>query len=141
MTGAGDDGDAELEAALKAFGERLRASRERVPLTQLQVAELVDANVSTVSRWERGEAYPQGAQLVRLSQVLGESLDHLMLGSDARTPTVMPKAFVEFLGTKLGRIAQEQGLVLTLLSVRPMGTPTVRFYTAIVAGLLSGSDE
>lgn len=127
---------------LKAFGERLRTSRKRLGLTQGQLAELIPTDSGTVSRWERGEGYPQTQQLVRLSQVLGESIDYLVLGpSDSRTPVVMPEAFIAFLQTELGRIAQQRGYVPTLLTVRTSGVPTIRFYSAIVAGLLTGTDE
>lgn len=44
-----------------AFARELAALRQRAGLTQAQVAALLDADVSTVSRWERGERVPAAA--------------------------------------------------------------------------------
>jgi transcriptional regulator with XRE-family HTH domain len=123
------------------FGARVRAARVRLGMHQRQVAQLVGTDGGSISRWERGAAYPQTHQLVKLALALGESLDHLVLGvqSDAGDVT-MPRAFLEFLKTDLGRIAQERNYVHTLLSVRTTREPSVRFYQAIVAGLMLGDD-
>lgn len=125
---------------LAGFGERVRAARERLGMGQVALADQVGTDAGSVSRWERGKGFPQTLQLARLAQVLGESLDHLVLGGAGKAPAVMPRAFLEFLGTEYGRIAQERRYLHTLLSVRTTREPTVKFYQAIVAGLLLGDD-
>jgi len=130
------------DSALGGFGERLRAARERLEMNQPALAELVGTDAGTVSRWERGRGYPQAQQLARLATALGESLDYLVLGAAGnRGPQVMPPAFLEFLKTEHGRIAQQRAYIATLLSVRTGGEPTVRFYQAITAGLMLGDDD
>jgi len=133
------DGD---DASLGGFGERVRTARERLAMGQADVAAAVGTDAGTVSRWERGRGYPQAQQLARLSVVLAESLDWLVLGAASdRAPAVMPAAFLAFLRTDLGRIAQARAYLPTLLSVRPAREATVGFYKAIVAGLLQADDD
>lgn len=108
---------------------------------QRALADALETDVGTISRWERGQGYPQAQQLARLATVLGESLDYLVLGAATdRAPMVMPAAFRAFLKTELGRIAQRREYLPTLLSLRPEREPTVRFYQAIVAALMQEDD-
>lgn len=109
---------------------------------QREVAKLVGTDGGTISRWERGQGYPHTQQLVALALALGESLDHLVLGAPSgKTEVTMPQAFIEFLKTQHGRIAQERQYIPTLLSVRTTREPTVQFYQAITAGLMLGDDS
>lgn len=131
------------EEDLVRFGERARAARTRLGLSQEQVGVLVETDAGTVSRWERGRGYPQAQQLARLAQALGESIDHLVLGTPAdQGPVEWPRALIDFLQTRSGELAQERRLVPILLSVRlPSGEPTVAFYRALVAALITAEDE
>ena len=61
-----------------SLGERLRQHRLRKGLTQLQVAEYVRANKMDVSRWERGERYPNFKYIKRLAEVLGCPVDDIV---------------------------------------------------------------
>jgi transcriptional regulator with XRE-family HTH domain len=127
---------------LGGFGERLRTARERLEMGQSALADAVRTDVGTVSRWERGRAYPHAQQLARLALALGESLDYLVLGvTPERAPTVMPPAFLEFLRTEHGRIAQRRAYLHTLLSVHLLREPTVAFYQAFTAGLMMDDDD
>jgi transcriptional regulator with XRE-family HTH domain len=130
------------EGDLAGFGERVRVARERLRMKQEQLAELVATDAGSVSRWERGKGYPQAPQLAKLAAALGESLDYLVLGAPSKAPQPMPQAFLDFLQTRWGRVAQEHALVPTLLSVRlPPGEPTVAFYRALIAALVIALDE
>lgn len=133
------------EEDLAGFGERVRVARERLKMKQEQLADLVGTDAGSVSRWERGRGYPQAPQLARLSHALGESIDYLVLGAPSQKgPAPMPPAFVDFLQTRSGRIAQERELVHTLLSVRlpPGGSEiSVAFYRALLAALITAAGE
>jgi transcriptional regulator with XRE-family HTH domain len=120
---------------LDGFGERLRLARERLELRQDQLAALVGTDAGSISRWERGKGHPQTQQLAKLVTALGESLDYLVLGVDGKGPRQMSPAFMEFLQTEYGRMAQERHYLPTLLSVRTLGEPTVKFYQALTASL------
>lgn len=134
------------EEDLAGFGERVRTARLRIGLTQEQLGDLCGTDGGTVSRWELGKGYPQAPQLARLAHALGESIDHLVLGAPSeKAPAPMPAAFIEFLQTRSGRLAQQHSLVHTLLSVRlPPGAEreaTVAFYRALLTALLTALEE
>ena len=61
------------------FGDRLKRRREEKGLTQENVAEFFGEDFSrqSVSRWERGETYPEAEKLWVLSIELGMSLDEM----------------------------------------------------------------
>ena len=129
-------------AELRGFGERVRVARERLNLKQDELAAALGTDAGTVSRWERGKGYPQTVQLARLATALGESLDHLVLGgTSSKGPVEMPHAFVEFLQTKYGRIAQERRYIPMLLAViraKPVKSTEAdtRFYKNLVKTLM-----
>ena len=134
--GSGHDDD-----DLAGFGERVRAARLRIGLEQRELGALCETDGGTISRWELGKGYPQAKQLVKLANALGESLDYLVLGVPDKGPVQMPPAFVEFLKTSSGRIAQERAYIPTLLSVRLPGEPSIAFYRALLAALITADDS
>jgi DNA-binding XRE family transcriptional regulator len=67
-------------AVLEAVGERIRTRRERLGLTQRDVANGLQVSAQAVSKWERGENAPDVGVLLALSRLLGVSLDWLLGG-------------------------------------------------------------
>ncbi len=63
------------------FAENLRKLRKRKGLTQNQLAERLSITNKAVSKWETGEAMPDTALLIPLSDLLGVSVDTLLRGS------------------------------------------------------------
>ena len=57
-----------------SLGERIKAARERLRLSQQQLADLLQVDRKSVSNWELGHTHPSRALLHALEQVLG-SLD------------------------------------------------------------------
>ncbi|MBO4457802.1 MAG: helix-turn-helix transcriptional regulator [Butyrivibrio sp.] len=64
------------------FGEQLRRAREEKGMTQQTLAEQLFVTRPTVSRWERGERYPDLMTTKRISEILDVSLDDLLSGKD-----------------------------------------------------------
>ncbi len=54
----------------KETGEKFRNAREKLELTQEEVADRVGMNVTNYARIERGEIEPSGSNLVKLYKVL-----------------------------------------------------------------------
>lgn len=54
----------------KETGDKFRNAREKLGLTQEDVAKKAEINVTTYARIERGEVEPLGRNLVKLSKVL-----------------------------------------------------------------------
>lgn len=77
-------------------GSVIRLRRRRLGLTQQDLAELLDVEQGTVSRWERGTEQPRPARVARLHNVLGKSSDslHLQRSIAAVRADVLPSALV-----------------------------------------------
>lgn len=65
------------------FGKNLTIIRKSRQLTQLELANLLDAQPRMIGRWEQGETKPQFDYIIRLAQILEVSLDYLLLGIDS----------------------------------------------------------
>ena len=90
--------------------ERLAQRRKALGLTQEQLAELLDVERTTVTRWERGQAQPQPWLRPRLARVLRVSADRLAEllapgaaparaeGGAAGVPRLLPGAAADFTG-------------------------------------------
>ena len=73
------------------FHEALRRTRIEKGLSQQQLAEAMNVDRSTVTKWETGDRLPNAATLARLSSVLGSNVGALLVTSDAsdETPQVI----------------------------------------------------
>src|SRR6266511_1093127 len=54
----------------KDYGAQMRAARERLGLTQAQVASKVGVTGTTISNWENGKSAPEAPQRVSLDAIL-----------------------------------------------------------------------
>lgn len=59
------------------IGETIRALRLERAITQEQLAEQLKVSAPAVSKWERGEAYPDITLVPKLAELLGVSTDRL----------------------------------------------------------------
>lgn len=64
----------------------MKRLRQRMGLKQDDVARMVGVERSTVANWERGAKQPSLDTLVRLSEILGVSLDELVGTSRTTAP-------------------------------------------------------
>ncbi len=67
------------------FGKNLREIRKSRQLTQMELANLLDAQPRMIGRWEQGEAKPQFDYIIKLAQLLEVSTDYLLLGEKSLT--------------------------------------------------------
>ena len=75
----------ELKIA-QAIGKALALYRKKTGLTQDQVAEKLDVERETVSRFERGAVIPPIPRLYELADIYGCAVDDLLALSSSRTP-------------------------------------------------------
>ena len=66
------------------FGERLQGLRKDKGLSQEKVAEELKVSRQSVSKWERGESFPEMDKVIALSNILGVSTDFLLKGEDEK---------------------------------------------------------
>lgn len=64
-----------------SFYENLRAARKSKNISQEELAERLGVSRQAVSRWEQGDAYPEVEKLIKLADVLQQSLDELVTGT------------------------------------------------------------
>lgn len=66
---------------VSAFGDRVRARRSQLGLTQDQVAKLVSVSRVAITKWENGGTQPEGENLFSLSKALNCEIEWLLYGS------------------------------------------------------------
>lgn len=76
---------------LARLGERIRARREAMKLSQVQLAHSLHISPQAVSKWERGINAPDLSVMNLLSRVLQVSLDDLIIGPNG-TESTFPAA-------------------------------------------------
>ena len=86
-----------------AIGARIKAARERVHLTQEQLAEIIDISPTHMSVIERGVKTPKLDTFVRIANALGVSTDALL--QDVVVP-VNDNIMAE-LSARIGRMPQK----------------------------------
>jgi transcriptional regulator with XRE-family HTH domain len=63
---------------LEKFGNFVALLRSKKNMTQKQLAEILNISDKAVSRWERGECYPEITQLPHIASVFGVTIDELL---------------------------------------------------------------
>lgn len=86
--------------ASRLLGERVRAIRVRLGLSQEDVAELAEIHVTNLGKLERGQGNPNLTTLVRLAAVLGVDPGELVTGM---TLADIPKVSHQFTAADLIR--------------------------------------
>ncbi|CAI1055289.1 transcriptional repressor DicA [Serratia ficaria] len=71
---------------MKLPGERIRARRKELKLTQRALAKIVPVSHVTVSQWETGDSEPGGKNLFALSKALQCSPTWILYGDDNHQP-------------------------------------------------------
>ena len=62
-----------------SFGAYLRAARDAVPLSQVQLAHKMAVSKQTISNWERNRYLPPTAHVTRLARVLAVEANALFM--------------------------------------------------------------
>ena len=86
-----------------AIGARIKAARERVHLTQEQLAEIIDISPTHMSVIDRGVKTPKLDTFVRLANALGVSTDALL--QDVVVPA--NESILAELSVRIGRLPQK----------------------------------
>ena len=86
-----------------AIGARIKAARERVHLTQEQLAEIIDISPTHMSVIERGVKTPKLDTFVRIANALGVSSDALL--QDVVVPA--NESILAELSVRIGRLPQK----------------------------------
>ena len=69
---------------------RIRCLREKVDLTQIELANRVFKSESTVRMWELGKSEPDLATINLLAEIFGTSTDYIIAGTSVGAPIQIP---------------------------------------------------
>ena len=101
----------------KYLGENLARARERLGMTQEELAEQLDVSFQTVSNWERGENLPDVMHLAQAAKVLGVSIDSLT-SPVLEKPALRERFFDEnSMYTRVKAVAEACSLTQTLAAL------------------------
>lgn len=102
---------------------QLKASRERLGMSQEDVAHAIFVSRQTISSWENGKTYPDVQSLLLLSQLFGVSIDELVRGDvDSMKETISKDALM------MERLSWASMLLLAA------GFASLIFFTSILDG-------
>ena len=67
---------------MKQMGERIGRLRQEKGLTQVALAEKLGISSQAISKWERGQTFPDLSRLDELSELLGGAVAYLLTGQE-----------------------------------------------------------
>lgn len=95
----------------KSVGQRIAHLRDKLGLTQDELAEHIDVSGKHIGRIERGESNPSPSTYVKLSQFFKVSMDYLFFGyTENITPALLEK-------TSKQNSSQKQELMMKILTL------------------------
>jgi transcriptional regulator with XRE-family HTH domain len=62
------------------LGNRIKTEREKLNMSQDDLAQKMDISRQAISKWETGNSYPDIEKILRLSEIFNLSLDELVKG-------------------------------------------------------------
>ena len=65
-----------------SIGQRIAKLRRNLDLAQEQLSEKIEVSRQTISKWEQDIILPPTNRLIKLSNVLGASVDYLLTGKE-----------------------------------------------------------
>lgn len=73
------------------FQDKLKVKRTELNLSQEDLAIKLNISRQSISKWERGQAYPSIETLIKLSDIFQLTLDELLKGDDFLTKDIIKK--------------------------------------------------
>jgi transcriptional regulator with XRE-family HTH domain len=71
---------------VNVIGPRIRQARRSIPLSQTELANRINAHVTSLSDWERGKHVPSPRHLVSIARVTGHPLEFFLTESEESDP-------------------------------------------------------
>ncbi len=70
------------ENLAEIIGQRIKATREKIDMSQKKLAEAVEVSPAAINQFEKGEKKPSSGVLARIAGALGTSADYLLGASE-----------------------------------------------------------
>lgn len=65
---------------IKQVGERISRLRQKKGMTQIALADKLGVTSQAISKWERGQSFPDVSRLDELAELLGVAVAYLLTG-------------------------------------------------------------
>jgi transcriptional regulator with XRE-family HTH domain len=121
------------------LGSRIREERERLGLSQDELAERMDISRQAVSKWETGKSYPDIETILKLSDLFNLSLDELVKGDQAFQENLIKEGRAGMSGLEiLGFVIVALGLIVCIWggAQYPFNLMESNFMSFVVGGLV-----
>ncbi|MCP4935601.1 MAG: helix-turn-helix transcriptional regulator [bacterium] len=99
----------------KAFGMRLKELRKQKDWTQKELANQVDIRFAQLNKYECGMHIPPIEKLVHLGDVLGVTLDYLIMGNRDQIQTLHNMRLIERLHELESFDSGDQEAIITMI--------------------------
>ncbi len=120
--------------------EQLKANRERLGLSQEDVAHAIFVSRQTMSSWENGKTYPDVQSLLLLSQLFGVSIDDLVKGDVVAMKEMVSKDALKMERLMAGSVALlllGLGCMIGLYAVLPEPSIIPHMTVGSIVGVLA----
>ena len=88
----------------KLTGKLISEKRKEKGLNQIQLGELLNVSNRTVSKWEKGDGYPDITLLPEIADCLGVTIDELLTGNAPAAPCVQENESINTKSHQISRI-------------------------------------
>lgn len=97
------------------LGSRIKAERERLNLSQDDLAAKMNISRQAISKWETGTSYPDIEKILRLSEIFSLSLDELVKGDKSFQENLIKEGKGSLAGlTILGYVLIALGIIVAI---------------------------
>lgn len=123
------------------IGENIKRLRREKNITQEALAEILDVSCAAVSKWERGDTYPDITLIFPLADYFGVSVDELLGYNSARVEAELEELFRQY--SKLFRAGKTEEMIALMRQAKkdhPNNYDVMMQYMWAVAGSYADND-
>jgi transcriptional regulator with XRE-family HTH domain len=121
------------------LGNRIKEARERLNLSQDELAEKMAISRQAISKWETGKSYPDIEKILKLSDIFNLSLDELVKGDKTFQENLIKEGRSTMSGlTILGYVLVALGVIVGIWGTAqfPLNLMNSEFMSFLVGGLV-----
>ncbi len=122
------------------IGENIKRLRKAKSVTQEQIAEVLGISVTAVSKWERGETFPDITLLFPLAHYFGVTLDELMGYDEEKIQAEIAATLDEYRGLWMKEPGKAREVIKRAYREYPNDYLVMHYYMWNLAGDMADND-
>ncbi len=122
------------------IAENIKRLRKAKSVTQEQIAEVLGISVTAVSKWERGETYPDITLLFPLAHYFGVTLDDLMGYDEEKIQAEIEEALNEYRSLWMTEPEKAHQVIIKAYREYPNDYLVMHYYMWNLAGDMADND-